>query len=773
MAIGEARQDPPKIRLHDTISTTTSPTRWLSRSGLFAFGFYRAGTGFAVGAWLVASSTVIWTANRDDEPIPEGARLKLTKKGLMLLLRSGDRPVSYLSGDDSTGGWYASMLDSGNFVIYDIDQEVIWQTFDHPTDTIMAGQALLPDHELVSRFSEANHSTGRFRLKMQSDGNLVMFPVDTMDNHGDAYWATNTTSSEFTTELRLDDDGRMYLISDGNHTYDFPINRYSRKRSTIYFARLDPDGIFRSYSQGGNITELPAPFPEVDDRCQIKGTCGLNSYCDSTGDQVECLCLHGFDYIDSNRKFKGCQRNFTGEACQIGKDNITYNISEMENITWQDDWYTPPWEVKSKDECRDACLKDCDCRAALLISGTCSKQKFPFKYGKRSEEPITALLKVGSGSPLAVPDAAVSDATMTKGPTIKTLIVCVAIAACIPMVAAGVGFFLCKNRVARYRKQWQNMEISLSEGMAPRSFSYSELRRATNGFSVQLGKGGFGTVFKGTLSDGETTIAVKKLEKAREENRRSENMTKRGGREFQLEIKVIGKTHHRNLIRLLGFCHEGSNRLLVYEYMSNGSLADLIFDPERWPRWSERVRIASDVAKGILYLHEGCEKPIIHSDIKPENILMDQNGTAKICDFGLANLLMPTQTRSTVTDRRGTPGYVAPEWNGDTPISTKVDVYSFGIVLLELVCCRQIMDTRVDTEEIVLTEWAFKCLRARELEKLLRGDEAEMAELERLVKIGLWCIQPTPDSRPSMKKVMMMLDGYMEASLPPPPNRRN
>nr|XP_010931037.2 G-type lectin S-receptor-like serine/threonine-protein kinase LECRK3 [Elaeis guineensis] len=316
------------------------------------------------------------------------------------------------------------------------------------------------------------------------------------------------------------------------------------------------------------------------------------------------------------------------------------------------------------------------------------------------------------------------------------------------------------------------MKIAMSEGMAPRSFSYSELRRATNGFSVQLGKGGFGTVFKGTLSDGETTIAVKKLDKAQEEKRRSEKMVKRGERAFHMEIKVIGKTHQRNLIRLLGFCHEGSNRLLVYEYTSNGSLADLIFDPERWPRWTERVRIASDVAKDILYLHEGCEKPIIHSDIKPQNILMDENGTAKISSFGLAKRLMPTQTR-TMTDRRGTPGYVAPEWNGDTAITAKVDVYGFGIVLLELACCRQTIDARVEPEEIVLTQWAYNCLQARELEKLLRGEEAEMAELERLVKIGLWCIQPLPDSRPSMKKVMMMLDGNLEASHPPSPNPRN
>ncbi|KAL7218074.1 hypothetical protein ACSBR2_011362 [Camellia fascicularis] len=149
-----------------------------------------------------------------------------------------------------------------------------------------------------------------------------------------------------------------------------------------------------------------------------------------------------------------------------------------------------------------------------------------------------------------------------------------------------------------------------------------------------IAEGSFGAVYKGTLYKEKKLIAVKRLEKGVEE----------GEREFQAEMRAIGRRHHRNLVRLLGYCIEGSKRLLVYEYMRNGSLADLLFKSTRRPDWNERNRIALNVARGILYLHEECETPIIHCDIKPQNILMDEFWTAKISDFGLAKLLMPDQT---------------------------------------------------------------------------------------------------------------------------------
>ena len=160
-----------------------------------------------------------------------------------------------------------------------------------------------------------------------------------------------------------------------------------------------------------------------------------------------------------------------------------------------------------------------------------------------------------------------------------------------------------------------------------------------------------------------------------------ENVLAEREREFQTKMKVIRRTHHKNLVHLLGYCHDGPNRLLVYEYMSNGSLADILFTPEKQPYWDERMEIPRNIAKGILYLHEECMPQIIHCDIKPHNILMDESMCTKISKYGLSKLLKPDQTK-TFTDIRGTRGYVALEWHHRMLVTVNVDVYSFRIVFV-------------------------------------------------------------------------------------------
>uniref|UniRef100_A0A2N9EW15 non-specific serine/threonine protein kinase n=1 Tax=Fagus sylvatica TaxID=28930 RepID=A0A2N9EW15_FAGSY len=285
------------------------------------------------------------------------------------------------------------------------------------------------------------------------------------------------------------------------------------------------------------------------------------------------------------------------------------------------------------------------------------------------------------------------------------------------------------------------------EDVGPRSFTYAELERMTDNFKEELGRGAFGIVYKGAIGNGTKFVAVKKLEKLLADPKR----------EFHTEMKVIGRTHHKNLIRLLGYCHDGLNRHLVYEYMSNGSLAEILFTPKNKPCWDERIEIACNVAKGILYLHEDCVPQIIHCDIKPQNILMDENMCAKISDFGLAKLLKPDQTK-TLTGIRGTRGYVAPEWHRKVPhVTVKVDVYSFGIVLLEIICCRKSVDSNLPEKEAILEEWTFDCFEHAELSKLVNDEEVDNSQLERMVKVALWCILDDPSLRPSMKKVLLML----------------
>ncbi|CAI0450302.1 unnamed protein product [Linum tenue] len=295
-------------------------------------------------------------------------------------------------------------------------------------------------------------------------------------------------------------------------------------------------------------------------------------------------------------------------------------------------------------------------------------------------------------------------------------------------------------------------------------FSYGQLDYATGGFKEVLGSGASGTVYKGVLGRNQQLVAVKMLDKM---------VSKTQEQEFTTEVKVIGGTNHKNLVKLVGFCNEGKHRLLVYEYMSNGSLADLLFDRDRSrPSWDTRTEIAYAVAKGLVYLHEECSTHIIHCDIKPQNILLDESMTAKISDFGLAKLLKANQTR-TMTGIRGTRGYVAPEWFKSMPITSKVDVHSFGIVLLELVSCRKNLDMEaLNEEEIILADWAVDCFSDGKLGKLVKGDEEAMADMERVerfLKVAIWCLQEDPTRRPEMKKVAQMLEGSIHVPTPPDP----
>ncbi|KAG1369769.1 G-type lectin S-receptor-like serine/threonine-protein kinase LECRK3 [Cocos nucifera] len=485
----------------------------------------------------------------------------------------------------------------------------------------------------------------------------------------------------------------------------------------------------------GNLVQYPVASPHYPaDANYASGTNGdgyLSLYLDDKG--IEGIPTSNRSVWDQGSLWREQLlhiRKWTS-GCYLGSDNVTY-MSTLESVTWIVDSYAAPLSVTSDEDCSDACLKDCYCDAALFKDNTCTKQLFPLRYGMRDDSTTTfiKLVNISAGGN-----------SHAESPA-----------------AASVIKIRRKYRAGRYRRLWRNKEpAALVDEIAPRSFSYHELREATDGFKEELGKGAFGTVFKGALPRGQRAIAVKKLEKVVDE----------GEREFRTEMRTIGRTHHKNLVRLLGFCDEGTNRLLVYEYMSNGSVADLIFKADGHPDWDDRVRIALDIARGIHYLHEDCETRIIHCDIKPENILMDDNWTAKIADFGLAKLLMPSQTR-TFTGIRGTRGYLAPEWHKNAPITVKADVYSFGIVLLEIVCCRKNMELEAEEDAIILLDWVHDCFMDGELEKLV-PDEVDMTELNRLVKVGLWCTQSEPGSRPSMKNVVTMLEANVDISLPPPP----
>ncbi|KAJ9189251.1 hypothetical protein P3X46_000566 [Hevea brasiliensis] len=297
----------------------------------------------------------------------------------------------------------------------------------------------------------------------------------------------------------------------------------------------------------------------------------------------------------------------------------------------------------------------------------------------------------------------------------------------------------------------------------PTRYSYDDIKRMTNQFKDELGEGAYGTVFRGKLSD-EILVAVKVL-----------NNFKGNGEEFVNEVGTIGKIHHVNVVRLIGFCADGFRRALVYEYLPNDSLQKFISSADtknHFLGWKRLQDIALGVAKGIEYLHQGCDQRILHFDIKPHNILLDQDFNPKISDFGLAKFCAKDQSAVSMTTARGTIGYIAPEVFSRNfgNVSYKSDVYSFGMLVLEMVGGRKIVDvTEENEEQIYFPEWIYNLLEEGDDLRFEIEEEGDTEIAKKLAIVGLWCIQWNPTDRPSMKVAVHMLEGEGE-NLPIPPN---
>ncbi|KAF7115842.1 hypothetical protein RHSIM_RhsimUnG0047300 [Rhododendron simsii] len=320
-------------------------------------------------------------------------------------------------------------------------------------------------------------------------------------------------------------------------------------------------------------------------------------------------------------------------------------------------------------------------------------------------------------------------------------------------------------RKRKSRNSLIELEIDGIPGL-PVRFGYKELVAATENFRTQIGSGGFGTVYKGTLP-GESTGAVKKIT----------SLGVEGKREFCTEIAIIGNIRHVNLVRLKGFCAQGRQLFLVYEYMNRGSLDRVLFGNGCVLEWEERFKIALGTAQGLAYLHSSCEQKIIYCDVKPENILLDDNLHVKISDFGISKLLSREQS-GLFTTMRGTRGYLAPEWLSNSPITDKSDVYSYGMVLLEIVRGRknwslQIHNGNTENDQSSslsgLEHSTFFPLFALEMHKQrqylelvdsrLEGRVTSEEEVEKLVRVALCCVHQDPALRPSMANVVGMLEG--------------
>ncbi|XP_058217719.1 rust resistance kinase Lr10-like [Rhododendron vialii] len=323
------------------------------------------------------------------------------------------------------------------------------------------------------------------------------------------------------------------------------------------------------------------------------------------------------------------------------------------------------------------------------------------------------------------------------------------------------GFLINKFR-RRHLSTFDNIEgfLQSQNHFVPIRYSYLDIKRMTNGFRDKLGEGGYGSVYKGKLRSG-PLVAIKILSKP-----------KANGQEFINEVATIGRIHHINVVQLIGYCAERSKRALVYDFMPNGSLEKYIFSSEQKLSLSCRqiYEISLGVARGVEYLHQGCDMQILHFDIKPHNILLDENLTPKVSDFGLAKLYPTDDSIVTVTAARGTLGYMAPElfYKNIGGVSYKADIYSFGMLLMEMAGRRRNWNSSVDSSQIFFPSWVYDQFAEGKNIQIGETTEEESEMVKKIMLVGLWCIQVRPSDRPSMNKVVEMLEGDIELLHTPP-----
>ncbi|XP_062001080.1 LEAF RUST 10 DISEASE-RESISTANCE LOCUS RECEPTOR-LIKE PROTEIN KINASE-like 2.3 [Rosa rugosa] len=300
--------------------------------------------------------------------------------------------------------------------------------------------------------------------------------------------------------------------------------------------------------------------------------------------------------------------------------------------------------------------------------------------------------------------------------------------------------------------------------LMPIRYSYSNIKKMTKGFKDKLGEGGYGAVYKGKLRSGHL-VAVKML-----------GNSKANGQDFMNEVATIGRIHHVNVVRLIGYCAEGSKRALIYEYMSKGSLDKHIFPKEGLISLSckEAFEISLGVARGIDYLHQGCDMKILHFDIKPHNILLDEKFVPKISDCGLARLCPLDDNSLTLTAARGTIGYIAPElfYKNIGGVSNKADIYSFGMLLMEIAGKRRNLNAlAANTSQIYFPSWVYDQFNEEKEVEIEDATDEEKKLTKKMLMVALWCIQMKPSDRPnSMNKVVEMLEGEVEyIQMPPKP----
>ncbi|CAH9109890.1 unnamed protein product, partial [Cuscuta europaea] len=690
------------------------------------------------------SHTVVWAANRNF-PVSDSAELHLSRRGLALYDDSG-RPIwstPLFTSPNVSSVSSLQLQDSGNLVLLDSSNNSVWESFDYPTDTMVVGQRLLVGRSLVSSLKDGDlSSVGDYEFSVTENDAVFLWRKMVywkLSMYGGAFRDTNTRVEY--AELRR--NGIFLVASNGteiviqvtliNSPTDFMILKMG-SNGALNTMLLNGAG---SEVGGFNAPADPCWAPFI---CQSLGVCnsgmcsclpGFHSYSTSDGG---CVPLNGKLPLPGN-----------SSSCKSSTGSIISTISYLKLGSGMDYFtneFIHPLELDTNlSTCEDICSRNCSCLGFFhsQSSGSCYMVR---DYLGSVKKKVTSNDRLGYIKLTTDPNQENGKRRIPVYAAVLVPLVVVALLAFLVVVWKR-GKNSCKmngmsNSYSSHSCSSELVGYASLPGM-PVSLAYKHLTDATDNFGSQIGSGGFGTVYKGSLPDG-TEVAVKKMSR----------LGVQGKREFCSEIATIGKIHHINLVRLKGFCIHRDSRFLVYEYMNRSSLDRALFGRNGGVplpnvlKWKERVEIAIGTARGLAYLHSGCEPKIIHCDVKPENILLHYHNClqVKISDFGLSKLMSSEQS-SWFTTLRGTRGYLAPEWLTNSSITEKTDVYSYGMVLLELVSgkknCRGEEEARWDYFPLLVLEMHEEERYLELVDPQLAG-EVQTEEVEKLVRVALCCL---------------------------------
>ncbi|PHU12553.1 hypothetical protein BC332_19483 [Capsicum chinense] len=690
---------------------------------------------------------VVWSANRN-KPIKTNATLQFTAEG-DLVLRDADGTLAWSTNTAGKSVAGLNLTDEGNLVLFDSNNATVWQSFDHPTDALVPGQKLVSGMKLTASVSRTNWTEGGLFAFAATDDGLVAF---VQSNPPQTYFErsieglNSSGGSNYVMYL----NGSLALFSNSNNFND-PLVTFppAKKVSSAQYMKLESDGHLKVY-------EWNIIWNEIFDVNGYLGACTYPMVCGRYGicSRGQCSCPKSslnstiyFRQIDDRQADLGCSE-ITRLNCNESNNHTFLKLQDVNYFA-----FTADLENIDMNTCKDVCLRNCSCKAAFFRSGLNSSTGECYlpseifslmKTEDRTRYGSYAFIKV---QVKAEPDAAkgkkyINGATLYSVIGLSILGIIIGIAA----------FIFLKKKKTKANEDEEDF-LDHVQGM-PTRFSYDDLKAATENFTKKLGEGGFGSVFEGCLEDGKK-IAVKCLDGIGQIKK-----------SFLVEVETIGSLHHVNLVQLIGFCAEKSHRLLVYEFMSNGSLEKWIYHgkQELTLDWNCRRRIIQDIAKGLSYLHEECRQKILHLDIKPPNILLDGKFNAKLSDFGLAKLIDRNQSQ-VMTMMRGTPGYLAPEWLSGI-ITEKVDVYSFGIVILEILSGRRHFEASETEDQQVMVNLFRKKAEEGQLADLIDKHSDDMLfhkeEVIKMMQISAWCLQSDHTKRPSMSMVVKSMEGVLD-----------